>query len=118
METKISLAKRFPPGESLKMCLRYSVSPRERLVPVSKLVCVCMYIRICVCVWGGGGGGHPKQFNLMNGNLETMRNTLLLKTLKQCNLCYSYRKLFKQTHVYINCIFSIKIFKNKQKTTV
>ena len=48
--TKIILAKRFPPGESLKVRLRCSVSPRERLVPVSKLVCVCMYICICVCV--------------------------------------------------------------------
>ena len=32
--TKVILAKRFPSGERLKACLRCSVSPRERLVPV------------------------------------------------------------------------------------
>ena len=38
-----------------------------------------------------------------------MHNTLLLKKCRKCNLFNSDCKLFKQIHVYINCIFLTKI---------
>ena len=40
---------------------------------------------------------------------------LSFEKFRKCNLCNSYRKLFKQVHVYINYIFLIKISKNKRK---
>ena len=91
--TKIQFwqTKRFPPGESLKVCLRYSMSPRERLVSVPKLVYVSMYIYVSVCV---PVCEHPKQFRLIKGNFETMPNSLLLKTIK---------KLIYVIHI-VNCL--------------
>ena len=43
-----------------------------------------------------------------------IRDLSSLGKFGKCNLCNSYRKLFKQIHVYINCIFLIKISKNKK----
>ena len=44
-----------------------------------------------------------------------IRSLSSLEKFGKYNLCNSYRKLFKQIHVYINCIFLIKISKNKKK---
>ena len=43
-----------------------------------------------------------------------MHNILVLKKLEYVIYCNSYRKLFKQIHVYINYIFLIKILKTKK----
>ena len=46
-----------------------------------------------------------------------IRGLSSLEKFGKRTLCYSYRKLFKQIHVYINCIFLIKISK-KQKEKI
>ena len=72
---------------------------------------------------------HPARVAYGKGPDTTLKNCFLhrvvwtlairglssLEKFGKCNLCNSYRKLFKQIHVYINCIFLIKIYKNKKK---
>ena len=43
---------------------------------------------------------------------------LSFEKFRKCNLRNSYRKLFKQVHVYINYIFLIKISKNKKNKKI
>ena len=51
----------------------------------------------------------------MKLEFRTHAQHLSFEKFRKCNLCSSYRKLFKQIHVQINYIFLIKISKNKQK---
>ena len=44
-----------------------------------------------------------------------IRGLSSLEKFGKCNLCNSYRKLFKQIHVYMNCIFLMKISKNNKR---
>ena len=82
---------------------------------MSKLVCVCMYICICVCVsvrLSQTIYAHEREFR------NRAQTPYFSKLFKKCNLFYSCRKLFEQTHVYINCIFSIFPKTNKNSLKV
>ena len=50
----------------------------------------------------------------MKLEFRTHAQHLSFEKFGKCNLCNSYRKLFKQIHEYINCIFLIKISENKK----
>ena len=54
-------------------------------------------------------------YRLMKLEFPSHAQHLSFEKFRKCNLCNSYRKLFKQVHVYINYIFLIKISKNKKK---
>ena len=49
---------------------------------------------------------------------RTQAQNLSFEKFRKCNLCNSYRKLFKQIYVYINYIFLIKFLKTKKNTFV
>ena len=54
----------------------------------------------------------------MKLEFRTHAQHLSFKKFRKCNSCDSYRKLFKQIHVYINYLLLINISKNKKSQSL
>ena len=93
-------------------------------------LCVSLYMLICTYVYGIAIAAlqNKSQYQLweitrisltrpkglLSGKFGNYAQHFVCEQFRKCNLCYPYRKLFKEIHVYINYIFLVKISKNKK----